>query len=108
LPIWRKGWRWRSANPVTLLRRSLELTRGNGWRIFLMLAIIFFTGQIITQAVTLVIGLGATLLLPAELAELLQNVVAGLVLAVVGVVTVLVNAAIYRSVTTPAPVAWQP
>lgn len=96
------------SNPITLLRRSIELTRGNGWRIFLMLAIIFITGQIITQAITLVIGLGATLLLPAELAELLLNVVAGLVLAVVGVVTVLVNAAIYRSVTAPAPVAWQP
>jgi hypothetical protein len=95
-------------NPITLLRRSIELTRGNGWRIFLMLAIIFITGQIVTQVITLVIGLGAALLLPGELAELLMNVIAGLVLAVVGVITVLVNAAIYRAVTAPAPVAWQP
>jgi hypothetical protein len=95
-------------NPIDMLRRSFALTRGNGWRIFVILAIIFATTQILIWVLMAVTGVIASLVLPAELADFVEHVAVGLVAAMVGVFTLLVSAAIYRTSAQPRPAIWQP
>ena len=50
----------RARDPVAGLRAGFEASRGNGWRIFLMAAIIYVAGVILTAAIGSVVGvLGA-------------------------------------------------
>lgn len=83
-------------NPVELIRRSLALSRGNGLRILLMLAILFLTAQLAIRVVLLIVSIAGALLLPAELAGLAEHVAVGLLSAAVAVASVLMTAAIYR------------
>lgn len=93
-------------NPITLLRRSLQLTRGNGWRIFALLAILFATAMIVSLVANTLIGLAAALLLPADVAALVLSIVTGLLEAGLGAAVALVTAALYRAATMPAPTPW--
>lgn len=86
----------RPGNPLAVLRRSAELTFGNGWRIFLMLAMVFIAATAIGLAVTSVVGVAATLLLPKDLVDLAVVIASGLVEAGIGVAIMLVTAALYR------------
>lgn len=86
----------RPGNPLTILRRSAELTIGNGWRIFLMLAMVFIAATAIGLAATSVVGVTATLLLPKDVADLAVAIISGLVEAGIGVAIMLVTAALYR------------
>jgi len=86
----------RPGNPLTILRRSAELTFGNGWRIFLMLAMVFVAATAIGLAATSTVGVIATLLLPKDVADLAVAIVSGLVEAGIGVAIMLVTAALYR------------
>jgi len=83
-------------NPVELVRRSFALSRGNGLRILLMLAILFLTTQLALRVVMLIVSIAGALLLPADLAGFAEHVAVGLMSAVVAVVSVLMTAAIYR------------
>lgn len=91
----------RPGNPFTILRRSAELTHSNGWRVFLMLAAIFVTATIIGIAVTSMVGVTASLLLPRALADLAVAIVSGLVEASIAVAIMLITAAFYRIATMP-------
>lgn len=86
----------RPGNPLTILRRSAELTFGNGWRIFLMLAMVFVAATAIGLAATSVVGVTATLLMPKDAADLAVAIVSGLVEAGIGVAIMLITAALYR------------
>src|SRR5690606_23611436 len=92
----------RPGNPFVMLRRSAELTHGNGWRVFMMLAAIFLTATAIGIAATSVIGVTASLLLPGELADLAVAIVSGLVETTIGLAIMLVTAAPYRVASMPA------
>jgi hypothetical protein len=91
------------ANPIDILRRSIELTRGNGWRIFALLAVLFFTASILWLVIAVLVRIAGTLLLPAELAELALSLAVGLVEAALSAIVVLVSAGFYRAVTAPTP-----
>lgn len=95
-------------NPLDMLRRSFALTKGNGWRIFGVLAIIFVTAQILVWVLTAVTGVIGGLFLPKDLADLVENVATGIVAAMVGLFTLLVSAAIYRAAAAPVLAPWRP
>ena len=92
----------RPGNPLTILRRSAELTMGNGWRIFLMLAMVFIAATAVGLAVTSVVGVSSALLLPKDVAALLVAIASGLVEAGIGVAIMLMTAALYRVAMAPA------
>jgi hypothetical protein len=94
-------------NPIEQLRRSFELTRGNGWRILLMLVILYVTAQIVSGVLTTMIGLVAVFLLPEDLAGLLVSIVGGLVTATLVAFIALISAAIYRETAQAASNPWQ-
>jgi hypothetical protein len=87
----------RLANPLSVLRRSAELTHGNGWRILGLLAILFVTGTIVWTVVAVLVRIVATLLLPEDLADLALSAMVGLVEAGISALVVLVSAALYRA-----------
>ena len=87
----------RQANPIALLRRSFVLTRGNGWRIVLMLAVLFLTTQLAVRVVVLMISILGSLLLPDDLAVFAEHVAVGVMTGLVGILSVLMTAAIYRA-----------
>ena len=90
------------SNPLAILRRSAQLTHGNGWRIFAMLAIVFLAVTGIGIAATSITGIIATLLLPKEVAELAIAIVSGLVETAIGLAIMLITAALYRVAVAPA------
>ena len=92
----------RVGNPLAILRRSAELTHGNGWRVFMMLAAIFLTATAIGIAATSVVGVTASLLLPTDLADLAVAIISGLVEATIGLAIMLATAALYRAASMPA------
>lgn len=96
------------ANPVELLQRSFALTSGNGWRILALLAVLFVVAMIVSFIVNMLFGILASLLLPPEMAELLLSIVGSLIAAALGVLIVLISAALYRGATMPDPMPWSP
>jgi hypothetical protein len=96
------------ANPVEQLQRSWVLTRGNGWRIFFMLAILYCTMQIVSLVATTLVGLVGELLLPKDIAALCVSIVSGLVAAGFTAFIALLSAAIYRAATAPVATPWLP
>jgi membrane-anchored glycerophosphoryl diester phosphodiesterase (GDPDase) len=96
------------ANPIEQLQRSWTLTRGNGWRIFLMLAILYGTVQLVSLVATTLMGLVGELLLPKDIAALCVSIVSGLVAAGFTAFIALLSAAIYRASTAPVATPWLP
>lgn len=95
-------------NPFEQLRRSWTMTRSNGWRILVMLMILYVTAEIISIVATTLVGLVGELALPQDLANLGVGVVGGLISAGLAMFVALLTAAIYRAATEPAPSPWLP
>jgi hypothetical protein len=89
-------------NPLDILKRSFELTRGNGWRIFALLAILFVTASILWMVVAVLVRIVGALLLSTDLAELALSLSTGLLEAGLSALVVLVSAALYRAATGPS------
>lgn len=95
-------------NPFSILRRSAELTRGNGWRLFALLAVIMIVVMVVNVVASILIGLVATLLLPPELAEFVVSLVSALTWTAIFTLMALVTGAYYRAATTPRAAPWMP
>ena len=95
----------RLRNPITALKRSLELTRGNGWRIAGLVLLIAVVATIFTAAINFVLGIVVTLLVPASAlpasAALLRSVLG----AATALLILLLGAAIYRQLAPANPAA---
>lgn len=88
-------------NPITALKRSWQLTKGNSLRILLFLFLLMFTIGIIATLVSAVL----TLILSAlgePVATIGTNVVSGLVNALVTVIFLVVTVAIHRQLAGPS------
>lgn len=83
-------------NPVAILMRSFAITRGNGWRILLLLAVILGVALVLTSAAGAIAGIVVKLLLPADLAKLMLIIIGGLAEAALAVVLLAISASIYR------------
>jgi hypothetical protein len=95
-------------NPVEQHQRSWALTSRNGWRIGVMLVILWLTAQVVNVVATTLVGLIGELVLPKDLADLVVSIVGGLVSAGFTAFVALLTAAIYRAATEPAPSPWLP
>lgn len=83
-------------NPIKILARSFAVTRGNGWRILFMMAVVLLVMTVISTALNTLFGLISTVLLPPDLARLLQTVVQSLCETALAIIVLLVSASIYR------------
>lgn len=97
----------RERNPVSALRRSWALTRGNFWRILVFLAlvaILFFVGMAV---IMILVGIVLALVSQGELQRVLASVVSSALTAVAVVYFLGILAAIHRQLTehaSPLPV----
>ncbi|MET0239973.1 MAG: hypothetical protein ABW184_08755 [Sphingobium sp.] len=89
--------------PFALLTRSFQITRGNGWRILLLLSVMLIVSLVVSEAAVAVFGIVSTLLLPADIARLIGIAVSSLVAAAFSVAVSLVCASIYRQAIAPPP-----
>ena len=86
-------------NPVTAIRDSWALTKGNGWRIFLFL---FLVLVVIIIAALLFGGIVGAVFGTAEgVGRMLSGVVEAAVGTIGGLVTLAITAAVYRQLATP-------
>jgi hypothetical protein len=95
-------------NPVTIMMRSFAMTRGNGWRILLLLAIILGVALVVTSAVGAVAGIAVKLMLAPELARLALIIVSALAETALAVVLLAVSASIYRQARDAETLAYRP
>lgn len=88
-------------NPITALRRSWQLTKGNSFRIFIFVLLLVIAIGIVSVLVTLVLGL-VFALFDQGIADIGNAVVAAIVNTVLGVVFVLVLAAVHQQLAGPS------
>jgi hypothetical protein len=86
----------RARGPLAGISASFEATRGNGWRIFLVSALIYIGGFILTAALGSVLGAVGALLGGTGLARVLGGLVEAACGAGVSLVLVLVSVAFWR------------
>jgi hypothetical protein len=82
--------------PTAGIRDGFEASRGNGWRIFGVAAIIYLAGVILTAAIGSVVGVLGALLGGAGLDRFLGGLVDALFGAGVSLIMVLIGVAIWR------------
>ncbi len=88
-------------NPLTALTRSWRLTKGNSFRIATFILLLFITIGIVSALFSMVLGLVFALFDP-NIANIGNSLVASLVNTVVGVVFLLVLAAIHGQLAGPS------
>ncbi|MET0366117.1 MAG: glycerophosphoryl diester phosphodiesterase membrane domain-containing protein [Sphingobium sp.] len=83
-------------SPLAIAARSFQLTRGNGWRIILLLLVILFVAVIISTVVSLIVAIASSLLLPPDIGRFLGIVIGSVVETALAVAVTLVSASVYR------------
>lgn len=83
-------------NPIRAVVRSFELTRGNGWRLFAVIAIIAIGAAIFMLATGSVLGVAAALFGGAGLDRFVAGLTVAAVLSGVWLVLLLYSVAAYR------------
>lgn len=91
-------------NPVSAIRRSWQLTKGNSFRILLFLFLLIFTIGIIAALVSGTLGLVLSAF-GEPVATIGADVVGGLVNALFTVIILVVTVAIHRQLAGPSPEA---
>ncbi|QHL89578.1 hypothetical protein GVO57_00465 [Sphingomonas changnyeongensis] len=86
----------RLSNPVAAITRSLSVTRGNGWRIFAMAAIIYVAGFVVTGLANAIVAVIQLVAGAGDVTSFLGALVSALFGAGVTLVLLLVTIAIYR------------
>jgi hypothetical protein len=89
----------RARGPVAGITASFEASRGNGWRIFLVAAIVYVGGMILTAAVSSVLGVAGALLGGESLARFLSAFVEAALGAGVSLILVLMSVSFWRQLT---------
>lgn len=87
-------------NPIAALQRSWRLTKGNSFRIAVFIFLLFVTIGIVSVLVSLVLGL-VFALFSQGIADIGNAVVASVVNAVLGVIFVVVLAAVHQQLAGP-------
>jgi hypothetical protein len=86
----------RSRGPLAGITAGFEASRGNGWRIFLVAAIIYVAGMVLTAAVSSVVGVIGALAGGQGLARFLNGLVEAGLGAGVALILVLMSVAIWQ------------
>lgn len=88
-------------NPLTLLTRSWELTKGNGWRILGFFVVLFIVAMILFAVISMVLGLIFLTLIGGDIGEFLMLLIATALSTALQVLFLAVYAAIYRQLAGP-------
>lgn len=87
------------SNPLRGIGRSFDLTRGLGWQLFGLIAILVVVTWIATAALTAIIGIPTQLLLPEGGALIARNVLSALTPTALMLVFILLSASFYRALS---------
>lgn len=87
------------SNPLRGIRRSFQLTRGLGWQLFGLIAILAVVTWIATAALTAIVGIPTQLLLPEGGALIARNVLSALTPTALMLIFVLLSASFYRALS---------
>jgi len=94
--------REKQRSPVAVILRSWEITRKNGLRIALFLAVILFGGIFITSLSTALTNLAGGLLSPESGVPFLEMLMVGAVIAALAILYAAATAAIYEELCDPS------
>jgi hypothetical protein len=86
-------------NPLRALARSFDLTRGLGWQVFGLVAILAVVTWITTSALVAIIGIPTQLLLPEGGALIARNILSAITPTTLMLVFVLLSASFYRALS---------
>lgn len=86
-------------NPLRAIGRSFDLTRGLGWQVFGLVAIMAIVTWVASSALTAIVGIPTQLLLPEEGALIARNILSALTPTAVMLVFVLLSASFYRALS---------
>jgi len=84
-------------NPFAAIGRAFQVTKGKGWAVLGLVALVAIPGAISIQVVTLLLGIVFSLAAGEEIARLLTLIVGSAAAAALTVVLLLLYAAIYRA-----------
>lgn len=88
-------------NPFDAIRRSFEISKGNGWRIFLLIAIVWVTGSIVSLAISTIIGVILAVSGGGAAGAFVAAFVTAALGALLGLILLLLTIAIYRQLSHP-------
>ena len=90
-----------SRNPIQAIRRSFELTQGNGWQVFGLYVLVLLPGMVLILAIQQVSGILFILAAGQDLGKLLTEIVLALLGAALSTLLTILSAAIYRALAAP-------
>lgn len=91
-----------SLNPMDALSDSWNLSRGNGWRLALLVLVVFLVATVVTLALTSTVGILAALVVRGETLETAMALLRGLTTAATQLAMLLALAGAWRQLTEPA------
>lgn len=89
----------RLRGPIAPLRRGVEISRGNGWRIFFAVAIVFLAVQLLGMVVSWVVAIIAALGGGGAVTTFLAGFISALTGAAASLLLLLMAVAMYRQLT---------
>lgn len=92
-------------NPITVIARSFEITRGRGWALFGLIFLVVIVGIIVTGVATMLTGTVFILIVGQEIGRLLSAIVDSALGAIFTTVLLVLYAAIYRALAQPPSAA---
>lgn len=92
-------------NPIEMLKRSWELSKGKGWAILGMILLVALAGTLLTGVINMVVRLVLLLTLGKDVGEFGALVVSSALSAALAVVIALICAAMYRNRMAALPSA---
>lgn len=90
-----------SRKPIRMIKRSFELTRGNGWQVFGLYVLVLLPGMVLIVAIQQVSGILFILAVGQELGTLLTEIILALLGAALSTLLTVLSAAIYRALAAP-------
>jgi hypothetical protein len=90
-----------SRRPIRMMKRSFEITSGNGWQVFGLYVLVLLPGAVLIFAVEQVSGLLFILVAGQDLGKLLTEIILALLNAALATLLTILSAAIYRALAAP-------
>lgn len=86
-------------NPIAALKRSFEVTKGNGWRVLGLVLVVALAAAIVMMVVNMLLGIVFVLAAGQDIGALLSRIVEAATGAALATLLVLLYAAVYRALT---------
>lgn len=86
-------------NPIDAIRRSFEITRGNGWTVTGLIVIVAAAAFVTTFAITIIFGSTAILIAGQQIGGMMALIVSAVTSAAFSTLMIILFAAIYRQLT---------